>query len=106
MYNPLKSLDCWILVISVECGAACIGLGQYVNGARGHGVMDERLPITCVHPISRRNSGKPIVVVPSEEHDSTGSTVDTFLPQGDHNREFEIIPLQSIPEHNDSDSNE
>ncbi|KAK3591667.1 hypothetical protein CHS0354_040581 [Potamilus streckersoni] len=39
-----------------------------------------RNPI-CIHPMSRQN--KPKVIIPSEEHMSTGSTVNTFLDQGD-----------------------
>ena len=65
----------------------------------GHGQLGRHgLPITCVHPGSRRMRGLPIVVVPGDHHDSTGSTVDTFLPQGDLTGEFEMVPLQTINE--------
>jgi len=40
----------------------------------------------------------PIVVVRSHEHDSTGSTVDTFLPQGDLTAAYEAIPLPTVHE--------
>jgi len=56
------------------------------------------LPLSCVHPLSRRERNLPIVVVKSEDHDSTGSTVDTFLPQDDLTAAYETIPLPSVPE--------
>ena len=55
----------------------------------------------CVHPVSRRANGLPAVMQPSEVHDSTGSTVSTFLPQQDLDlpkEEFFTPPLASIPE--------
>ena len=51
------------------------------------------LATTCVHPQTRRRLGLPQVVVPSTLHDSTGSTVDTFLPQGDLTRAYEAVPV-------------
>ena len=36
--------------------------------------------VECVHPRSRAKKGKKVVVA-SSPHVSTGSTVDTFLPQ-------------------------
>jgi len=56
------------------------------------------LPLTCVHPLSRRHYNHPIVVIKSGDHDSTGSTVDTFLPQGDLMVGFVTVPLPSVPE--------
>jgi len=56
------------------------------------------LPLSCVHPVSRRSRELPIVVVKSQQHDSTGSTVDTFLPQGDLTAAYELIPLPTVPE--------
>lgn len=54
----------------------------------------------CVHPSTRRILGLPLVVTPCHQHDSTGSTVDTFLSQTDLNKEREeFFPcLPSIPE--------
>ncbi|KAL3855308.1 hypothetical protein ACJMK2_014524 [Sinanodonta woodiana] len=50
----------------------------------------------CIHPKSRQN--KPKVIIPSEEHRSTGSTVNTFLDQGD------LISLSSFqPSEDDID---
>jgi len=56
------------------------------------------LPLSCVYPLSRRSHDMPIVVVRSHEHDSTGSTVDTFLPQGDLTAAYEAIPLPTVHE--------
>ncbi|KAK2157239.1 hypothetical protein LSH36_195g07006 [Paralvinella palmiformis] len=39
--------------------------------------------VTCVHPRSRLMRGLPKVITSSVPHDSTGSTVDTFLSQTD-----------------------
>ena len=58
----------------------------------------QELPLTCVHPISRRHHRLPIVVVQSQEHDSTGSTVDTFLPQGDLTASYIRVPLSTVLE--------
>ena len=56
------------------------------------------LPLSCVYPLSRRSHDMPIVVVRSHEHDSTGSTVDTFLSQGDLSAAYEAIPLPTVHE--------
>lgn len=56
------------------------------------------LPNTCIHPSGRRAQGRSIVIVPSEPHDSTGSTVDTFLSQGDLGKTYELIPMPVIDE--------
>jgi len=48
--------------------------------------------------VSRRSRELPIVVVKSQQHDSSGSTVDTFLPQGDLTAAYELIPLPTVPE--------
>ena len=61
------------------------------------------LPLSCVHPMSRRHNSLPIVVVKSKEHDSTGSTVNTFLPQGDLTAAYETIPMPTIPEESSDD---
>ncbi len=47
--------------------------------------------ITCVHPMSRRHNGRPVVVEPSNIHASSSSTVATFLPQENMNLEVEDI---------------
>lgn len=67
----------------------------------------EGLPMTCVHPSTRRLEGKPLVIVPSDDHNSSGSTVDTFLPQEDLGRTYEIIiPMPTIDEDGDDDDDE
>jgi len=64
----------------------------------GAGDDGQLLPLTCVHPLSRRYHSLPIVVVKSQAHDSSGSTVDTFLPQSDLMAAYQLIPLPTIPE--------
>jgi len=61
------------------------------------------LPLTCVHPMSRRHFNKPIVVVKSPTHDSTGSTVNTFLPQDDLMAAYENIPMPTVAEEDSDD---
>ena len=52
---------------------------------------------TCVDLQSRQ--GKKKVVYPSELHFSTGSTIGTFLSQGDDDASTYVPSLPSIPEH-------
>jgi len=52
--------------------------------------------------MSRRHFEKPIVVVKSRYHDSTGSTVNTFLPQDDLTAAYQTIPMPTVLEE-DSD---
>jgi len=76
-------------------------VAQFVYGviyAVRAGDDGQLLPLTCVHPLSRRHHGRSIVVVSSHQHDSTGSTVDTFLPQGDLTAAYEPVPLPTVPE--------
>jgi hypothetical protein len=63
--------------------------------------------VTCVHPGSLKSRGLPQVVNSSNTHDSTGSTVDTFLSQTDLNKRMEeFFPgLPTVKEEgNDNDS--
>ena len=56
--------------------------------------------VTCVHPQTRRARGLPLVICPSPQHDSTGSTVDTFLKQ-DLDTDYEDVfntAMETIPE--------
>lgn len=65
----------------------------------GADVYYEPLPETCVHPSTRRAQHLPKVIVASRPHDSSGSTVDTFLTQGDLCEKYEtIIPMETIYE--------
>lgn len=72
---------------------------------RGHPIHFARpdgLPMTCVHPQTRRALGQPLVVIPSNPHDSTGSTVATFLSQEDLLLEYEtVLQLPAIGEEDD-----
>ena len=57
----------------------------------------------CAHPATRRQLGLPAVIDQSEQHDSSGSTVDTFLPQGNLRRDYaNVDELESIAEGSDS----
>ncbi|KAK2146489.1 hypothetical protein LSH36_605g03030 [Paralvinella palmiformis] len=71
---------------------------NYYKGIHPQIPVDPNL--TCVYPGSRLMRGLPRVVTPSTEHDSTGSTVDTFLSQSDLNKPcdeyFPALPV--IPE--------
>jgi len=78
-------------------GAGCGGRGGVVHGWV-EGSDHEQLPNMCVHPITRRALGLPIVVIPSRSHDSSGSTVDTFLPQGDLCLTYEYLTMPVIDE--------
>jgi len=59
---------------------------------------DPELPNTCVHPTTRLALGLPVVIFGSCPHDSSGSTVDTFLPQGDLCQTYETITMPVIDE--------
>ena len=57
----------------------------------------------CAHPPTRRRLGLPAIIDRSEEHDSSGSTVDTFLPQGDLRKDYaNLDDLESIAEVSDA----
>ena len=75
---------------------------------------DISLPVgpetTCVHPQTRQRLRLRKVVTPSHVHDSTGSTVDTFLPQDDFTRDRfnvldDVATLPSIDENEEYNSN-
>lgn len=89
-----------------QCAAPdCVGHSHHpMVGQVGHrphyirGDDGQLLPLSCVHPRSRRQNSLPIVVVKSHEHDSTGSTVNTFLPQDDLTAAYQTIPLPTVAE--------
>jgi Uncharacterised protein UPF0515 len=85
-------------------GYAAYGYSRLLHAEQPVGLYG--LPVTCVHPASRRSSNKPIVVVESELHDSTGSTVNTFLPQDDINNVYEVTPMATIEEQDDSNDDD
>lgn len=64
------------------------------------GEQQVSLPMTCVHPSSRLSQHLRAVVWPSRPHDSTGSTVATFLSQGDLHQALETV-LDTIQEDDD-----
>ena len=75
------------------------------HGSHPTRVFDRRLNparCRCAHPPTRRALGLPMVIDESPEHDSSGSTVDTFLPQGDLLKNYVgIDDLETV--HEDSD---
>jgi len=58
----------------------------------------------CAHPFTRKQLGLPAVIDNGGEHDSSGSTVDTFLPQGDMLQRYaDVTDLESVAEGSDAD---
>ena len=56
----------------------------------------------CAHPQTRRRLGLSAVIDASQQHDSTGSTVATFLTQDDLTRgDYLYNALESIAEDSD-----
>lgn len=104
IFITLPPSDLWIMFSEPQLMHAVAAVGRAGGGGAAVGggtAREEPLPLTCVHPRSRRALHLPVVIVASRPHDSSGSTVDTFLPQDDLLQQFDTIPLGTISEDDD-----
>ena len=76
-------MDVYIRTASEICYKLITIILMFIKGLR----------VECVHPMTRRSCHLPAVVNPSNRHDSTGSTVDTFLPQRNLNQAILFEPV-------------